>query len=404
MMCTINFCRLFVRIFLFVLVLELQIQEAEGFIAQKSDHYVLRETSRLRVRRVEGSADAKSGHRRKNGRKKKVDAMVAEMGLKPVSIAPVGTNRPRIHTETGRHSVASAAEIDLATQLDYSRNGHAVLRNYVDASTLKKIRQELQILMAEGELQAWQQKVQVASDSPELAASCKTVEDCQKKLEELGVVASLPFLQYFNTWRKLPVVEELAYSLAESASILLDIPSVRLYQDSVFWKRVGDGPTPWHCDSRMAPFDTSHFVTFWIPLQDVPRDGTALLFCSKSHSDFALPYWNPIENEEDSEWNRLDRRYPKNPTHYMPMKLSDLTVHSGWTLHCADGTSNGGTDRMALAISYVDARAELRSDALDDAGKGDNEDRLSYQDWAHSTPVRMPFEHHDMVPIVWPPR
>ena len=49
---------------------------------------------------------------------------------------------------------------------------------------------------------------------------------------------ALPFLQYFNTWRTVPQVESLArHVLAPWASQLLDVPSVRLYQDSVFWKR-----------------------------------------------------------------------------------------------------------------------------------------------------------------------
>ena len=301
-------------------------------------------------------------------------------------------------------SVKPASSISIDIQLSYARNGHAVLRNFVDPIFLKNIRNELEALMAEEEILAWRQKVKVASNSEKLASSCETVQECQAELRSLGITESLPFLQHFNTFRKLSTVKSLAFSLGEAASILLDVPTIRLYQDSVFWKRLGDGPTPWHVDARMAPFDTSQFVTFWLPLQDIPRDGTALLFCSKSHTDFALPYWNSMEKsqDEDSEWNRLEQRYPKDPVHYMPMQVGDLTVHSGWTLHCADGT-HGGTsvDRMALAISFVDAKAQLRQDAMDDNGLGDNEDSWSYQEWVHTVHPRKSFRH-DMVPIVWP--
>jgi ectoine hydroxylase-related dioxygenase (phytanoyl-CoA dioxygenase family) len=257
-------------------------------------------------------------------------------------------------------------------------------------------------LAADEELKAWRQKVQVASNSAELAVSCRSVKDCQKQLESLGITASLPFLQYFNTWRSLAEVKELAYALGEAASILLDVPTVRLYQDSVFWKRSADGPTPWHADARMAPFDTSHMISFWIPLEDIPADGTALMFCSKSHADYALPYWNPIDEEaSNSEWDRLQRRYPKRIVDYMPMNMGDVTVHSGWTLHCANGNERD-SDRVALAVSFVDAKAELREDALDtSSGQGDNEDQWSYQDWAHSVPPRKPIKH-ECVPIVWP--
>lgn len=44
------------------------------------------------------------------------------------------------------------------------------------------------------------------------------------------------------------------------AAQLLGVPRVRLYQDSIFTKRSGDGPTLWHSDLNMAPFDTNDFV------------------------------------------------------------------------------------------------------------------------------------------------
>ena len=70
---------------------------------------------------------------------------------------------------------------------------------------------------------------------------------------------------------------------------------MRLYQDSLFLKRPGDGPTHWHSDLTMAPLDTNAFVTCWLPLQTVPREadgGSALVFASGSHRDVALHYWH----------------------------------------------------------------------------------------------------------------
>lgn len=351
----------------------------------------------------------KKGTGRTGPKQQDLDALVTNIGLSPVggNKKQKGTQKQILKASGGQSSkkkltFIQSSAIDLQTQLDYSRNGHAALRACLNPKALSVIRKDLMEHATDEELKAWRQKVQVASNSEKLAASCRTVEDCREQLELLGITASLPFLQYFNTWRSIPEVKDLAFSLGQAASILLDVPNVRLYQDSVFWKRTDDGPTPWHADARMAPFDTTNMITFWIPLQDIPSDGTALMFCSESHSDFALPYWNPVdqEGEEDSEWNRLEKRYPKKTVDYMPMAMGDVTVHSGWTLHCAN--ENFGTeDRMALALSYVDAQAELRPDALDNFGQGDNEDRWSYQDWAHSVKPRKKFRH-ELVPIVWP--
>lgn len=363
--------------------------------------------------------------------------------------------------------------IDISSQLQYSRNGHVVLRNLINVQYLFNVKKDVLKVIKEYELKAWKQKVQVASNSKQVADSCQTIKECQRELQKLGIVEQIPFLQYFNSWYTTSSIKALAYELGEIASVLLDVPTIRLYQDSIFWKRCNDGPTPWHVDAKMAPFDTSNILTFWIPLNDIPIDGTGLLFCSKSHSDYALPYWNPptqnssSSNHDDddhnnddtfhrlTEWDRLEERYSdngkdknnKNIVHYMPMNIGDVTVHSGWTLHCSDGNNNNENDenndnrqrrnknksegnkyhhnnndpiirtdgdRIALAISFVDANAEIREDAVAVSSSsssdhpssssimGDNEDSWSYQEWVHDIQPRTKFLHHPLVPIVWP--
>jgi Phytanoyl-CoA dioxygenase (PhyH) len=303
---------------------------------------------------------------------------------------------------------------DLQAQLQYARNGHAVLCQFLPIDPLNKLRRTLLHYGNEQELSAWRQKVAVAAQdssnhtvAAQMVKSCRTVDDCRVLLQRLlqsDEPVPLPFLQYFNTWRTYSDVEMLAQSLAETAATLLDVPSVRLYQDALFWKRPVDGPTPWHTDARMAPFDTSHMITFWIPLQKVSRGGGGLVFCSKSHSDFALPYWNDVsEGATDpiSPWNHLEKRYRSSESccDYMPLAVGDVTVHSGWTLHCADAASE---DRLALAITYVDAMAPVRT-ALVSPLKSDGEDVWSYQDWIHDVPRNVPHWNHPHVPILWPP-
>jgi ectoine hydroxylase-related dioxygenase (phytanoyl-CoA dioxygenase family) len=90
----------------------------------------------------------------------------------------------------------------------------------------------------------------------------------------------------------------------------------------------------------------------------------------------ALPYWDGADGDE---WGRLERRYGgggddedddedddddrAGTTHHMPLEVGSVTVHNGWTLHCADAAA-AGDDRYALSITYVDGRAELREDVL----------------------------------------
>jgi ectoine hydroxylase-related dioxygenase (phytanoyl-CoA dioxygenase family) len=350
-----------------------------------------------------------------------ISNLLSNMGIQQVNS---GKNNTKTQRKKKKEEVATTTkqrtafpDINIRTQLDYARNGHAVLRNFIiredeaisERNRLSVLRNDIVDLALDEALKAWIQKVQVAAGA-DVAATCLSIPDCKQALRNVGVTASLPFLQYFNTWRKLKAVKDLATDLGKAASILLDVPTVRLYQDAVFWKRSQDGPTPWHADARMAPFDTSHMITFWIPLQTVPSPtdgGTALIFCSKSHADFALPYWNPPPGAVESDaaknsqtpsgWDRLEDRYPKKVVDYMPMNLGDVTVHSGWTLHCSNG-NEVPEDRIALAITFVDGSAEIR---LDWQTVGDDEDRWSYQEWCKDVKPRTSFSH-DLVPIVYP--
>lgn len=311
-------------------------------------------------------------------------------------------------------------EPGLESQLSYARNGHTVLRGLVDADLiLGTLRPKLLEYAHQHELAAWKQKVEVSA-GPRVAKSCTTVLECRRELEKFfhRSELSLPFLQYFNTWRSIAQLENLAKSelLARSAACLMNVPTVRLYQDSLFWKRSGDGPTPWHVDARMAPFDTANMITFWIPLQDIlSHEDSALVFCSASHCDFALPFWNPVvpttnsDDVKDSEWHHLEERYGSDAlVDYIPLRVGDVTVHSGWTLHCADAKPTGtmNKDRLALAITYVDGRAPVRRDAVaaasTNSGRGDNEDAWSYNEWVGCVaPMQRNFTHK-LVPMVWP--
>ena len=338
------------------------------------------------------------------------------------------TNKNNRRSDSSKVGVLDRRQIPLQTQLTYAREGHGVLRSFLSEEYINELRADLVTFSQDKEriLQAYKQKVIVASpDGMKLASSCNSVQECKQVLQKLNVPADdLPFLQFFNCWRYLSSIERLCKSplMSSAAAQLLGVEKVRLYQDSLFHKRTNDGQTPWHSDARMAPFDTSTMITFWIPLQKIPTNGSGLIFVSKSHSDFALPYWNGFDSEE---FQRLDVRYGNDAIqNYMPLDVGDVTIHSGWTLHCANGnkadTRGRNLDRYALAISYVDARAEVRADVpgvASNIGKKsnknkrsvanykkelrDDEDRSSYSDWIGDVKPRISFEHK-LVPIVWP--
>lgn len=391
------------------------------------------------------SRNHKSHNQKKSSMKNKVsqyelNQLVRDLGLKPVDTSNMPLQRTQeSHGKEKGNSIQATSikqvkvKVPLKVQLQYARYGHAALRSVISTSLISTIKTDLIQYAASKELNAWKQKVEVATNSPSTVSNLDSIEDCKKILLQHhgGESASIeiPFLQYFNTWREIESVEALVKSpvLVSMAKALLDVPKVKLYQDSLFHKRSSDArsPTPWHSDARMAPFDTSNLITFWIPMDEIPDEkdgGTGLLFVDKSHSDFALPYWNKSQGFYDdggdydrpSEYDRLDNRYGGESaiSHHMPLAVGDITAHAGWTLHMANGINErvvlegnegfGLNERYALAVTYVDDRAELREDAFTDLeGKsnendlGHNEDRWSYVEWLKDGTIRprQPFEH-----------
>jgi len=288
-------------------------------------------------------------------------------------------------------SPSTPYNVPLATQLSFSQLGHASLPSLLPLPTIKALNTAAKGALNSSRLLALQQKLSVILDQPLAAIASNpkysTPSKCKYHLSDHAVA----FLQLFNLHRTHPPFTAITRSktLASVATTLLDCPSVRLYQDSLFLKRPEDGPTNYHSDLRMAPFDTNDMVTFWIPFSTIPSDGTGLIFADKSHNDFALNFW-------DAEGGDLTGRYSE--SHHMPLALGDATAHHGWCLHATDGFPN--SPRLAYTISYVNAAAVVRKVTGKDE-KGHGEDEASYREWIGGVkPGRRIPDNHPHIPVI----
>jgi ectoine hydroxylase-related dioxygenase (phytanoyl-CoA dioxygenase family) len=244
-------------------------------------------------------------------------------------------------------------------------------------------------------LTAWKHKLKINLGLETEETEGLTVSECEKLLSDVDK-EDIPFMQLFNMWYASDDVRSLALSteLGQVAAQLLGTKSVRLYQDALFVKRSGDGPTRWHSDLNMAPFDTNDFVTCWIPLQRVPSQsngGSGLSFATGSHRDFALPFWSePTEVD-------LAERYQV-VTNYEGFEVGDCTFHHGWCLHSAPGNTLPDT-RYAYSISFVADGVNL----LQEEGHiryPDNEDFQSYRLWIDDIGWGG-LADHPLIPIVY---
>jgi hypothetical protein len=227
----------------------------------------------------------------------------------------------------------------------------------------------------------------------EASASGSTLRRLQRLLADVPEGA-IPFMQCFNLWRGCTEIAAVARELAPHASALLGTPRVRLYQDSLFIKRVGDGPTPWHSDLAMAPLDTNDFVTAWVPLHAVPADedgGSGLVFASGSHRDVALHFWH---GDPEQDVDASSRGYEEDGG--KALAVGDATWHHGWTLHACSG--NGlSKPRRAMAFSFfADGATRLRKPRR----SVHDEDAESYQAWIKDMKPGA-LARHKLLPLVW---
>eukprot|EP01035_Chromulina_nebulosa_P017638 gene17638-23216_t len=221
-----------------------------------------------------------------------------------------------------------------------------------------------------------------------------SLDQCKDALSTVDP-QEIPFLQMFNIWKINSNARKLIFesNIAKIAAELLNVKSLRLYQDAVFIKRPNDGPTQWHSDLNMCPFDTNDFITVWIVLHDLPSQengGSSLSFASKSHVDFALPYWSDIESSD------LSNRY--NVESYGEYKAGDVAFHHGWCLHSSPGNTLNET-RWAYSVAFVADGAKV----LEEEGHiryPDDEDSQSYQEWLSEVGWGG-IADHPLLPIVY---
>jgi len=105
-----------------------------------------------------------------------------------------------------------------------------------------------------------------------------------------AIVASRPddpgfFIEDFCNWQENADYRATALdtALPEAAGLLMQSRTVRLYHDHMLTKQAGTrAPTPWHQDQPYYNIDGFQNISFWIPVDPVPREAT-LEFVAGSH-------------------------------------------------------------------------------------------------------------------------
>ena len=111
-------------------------------------------------------------------------------------------------------------------------------------------------------------------------------EPSERAIEGGGDTGTGRFFEDFRNWTRIGAYEEVVRGsrLGEVAAQLMGSRTARLHHDHLLVKEPGTTiRTPWHQDQPFYNIDGSQTVSFWIPLDPVPREST-LEFVAGSHA------------------------------------------------------------------------------------------------------------------------
>ncbi|MFN8052071.1 MAG: phytanoyl-CoA dioxygenase family protein [Acidimicrobiales bacterium] len=258
----------------------------------------------------------------------------------------------------------------------------------------------------------------------QVAVAAAGIEAVLADPSPLALTASSPgdpghFVEDFRNWQRIAPIGELALDagLGELAATLMGSPTARLYHDHVLVKEPGTlQRTPWHQDLPYFNVAGAQNVSFWIPVDPVPVEGS-LEFVAGSHlGPWCTPRafmdqaakWFP--EGELAELPDIDAARATGSDEFRilswPLEPGDLVAFHMLTIHGAAGFAGPGRRRV-LSLRYLgeDMRHAPRPwrtsppfpELLDD----DDDDADHTHSHPHSLPAGAPMDH-PLFPIVFP--
>lgn len=167
------------------------------------------------------------------------------------------------------------------------------------------------------------------------------------------------FFEDFCNWQRIPEYEAIMRhsALPRIAASLMQSETVRIYHDHLLVKEARtQQPTPWHQDQPYYNIDGRRNVSFWIPVDPVPREST-LEFLAGSHTGtWFMPRtfmsqqakWFPEGSLEELPYMSL----PENQSHVIGWGLEpgDCVAFHMLTLHASAGSA---TRRRVFGARYL---------------------------------------------------
>jgi len=181
------------------------------------------------------------------------------------------------------------------------------------------------------------------------------------------------------------------------------VNSVRLYQDSAFFKQSGATSSPWHQDQLASPLTcATKFITFWIPLTNLSRGHGLLRYAEGSHvvnyktiGHREMPL-SKVGSFDNSVTEAKIRASGFNVFQMDLISVGDIIAHHGWLLHASSPNTTNKT-RFAFAISYFEDGGRVNSHAR----AGICDDLREWTRWISKVGAGGVVNSDEHTPLVW---
>ncbi len=243
-------------------------------------------------------------------------------------------------------------------------------------------------------------------DASAVATATRGIEDALARPSARAIEASGPddpgrFVEDFCRWGDIAAIGELAHhpAVVSAAAQLMNATEVRLFHDHVLVKEPGTTQrTPWHQDQPYYNVAGHQTVSFWIPVDPVPVDGSLEVVAGTHLGPWLLPR---TFLDDEARW------FPEGSLAELPDIEADRGAFAirSWALEPGDAVAfhflsvhgaagfRGPGRRRVLSLRYVgdDARHAPRQWATSPEFPG------LVDELADGAPL-----DHPAFPVVWP--
>ena len=191
---------------------------------------------------------------------------------------------------------------------NYSRDGAVVIRGLFSAEEIECLVEGIEANIS---APSWRSKVASSSDDPGW------------------------FMEDFCTWQDNPAYRRIIEdsSLASVAAQLIQSQEVRLFHDHMLVKEPGtEQRTPWHQDQPYYNIDGKQNVSFWIPVDSVPKAWTLEVVAGSHLGGWLMPR---TFLDQQAKW------FPEGSMKEVPDIEADRNKYNilGWALEPGDAVA-----------------------------------------------------------------